>query len=440
MNVDAAQLASNFASYDIQPFELRYTQKLSTIASQTSAVSKVKSSLQKLEDTIYEFTKAGSGLQQTSVETSSDDYFSLSSSNTSVEANLDIFVKQLASNHQVMIDARSTDPDDVMFSEGSVSITHNSITTTIDVMDADSDMSGDVSYTEFVTYFNDRLDGSLQATLIKSQGAMKVLFSSEEEGADQSFELTADSDSGWQSDVTAANAAPLQVAQDAIIQLGGEGGSELTSSTNQFSTLFDGIDLTVKQANQTGDSATSIKIGEDFGATVDALQDFINTYNSSVSEINNLTRSGGEDELRGVLASDSTIRTIKSQLQGIIRSEFDGTRLFDLGIELDRDGKLSLDREVFEEASNSINMDELFVGSNGVFEAFENTLDLYLDYTDGSLSRRIETLNDEKSRINEALSQLDARYETYYNRYLAQFTQLNALNSELESVSALFVI
>ncbi|GAL27539.1 flagellar hook-associated protein fliD [Vibrio variabilis] len=75
-----------------------------------------------------------------------------------------------------------------------------------------------------------------------------------------------------------------------------------------------------------------------------------------------------------------------------------------------------------------------------MFQAFETTLETYLDFSDGSLSRRIDTLNSEKSRINDALSALDARYETYYNRYLSQFTQLNALSSELQSVSGLFTV
>ncbi|MCW0469527.1 hypothetical protein OH492_12630 [Vibrio chagasii] len=40
----------------------------------------------------------------------------------------------------------------------------------------------------------------------------------------------------------------------------------------------------------------------------------------------------------------------------------------------------------------------------------------------------------------DALAALDTRYETYYNRYLSQFTQLNSLSSQLDSVSGLFTI
>ncbi|MCY9825868.1 flagellar filament capping protein FliD [Vibrio chagasii] len=440
MNVDAVQLASNFASLDVQPFELRYTQKLSTITSKTSAIGKVKTALQSLEDKIYEFTQSGSSLTQTSTSTSSDDYFSLSVDSGVNDTNLDVFVQQVASNHQIVFDANSVDSNDVMASGGVFSVTQGGVTTDINIMDADTDVSGDVTYSEFVSYFNDQFDGSIQATLVKSQGSMKVLFGSENEGADAAFTLSADAASGWDTVVASASAAPMQTAQDAVIALGGEFGTQLTNSSNTFESLIDGVDLTLTKSNNSGDSATTIEIGDDLSATVASLQEFVDAYNSAVTEITNLTASGNEDETRGVLASDSAVRSIKNQLASVIRDDYNGTRLFELGLEIDRDGKLSLDSSKFESAAATVDFETLFTGSGGVFEAFESKLETYIDFSNGSLNRRIDTLDNEKSRINDALAALDTRYETYYNRYLSQFTQLNSLSSQLDSVSGLFTI
>ncbi|CAH6881755.1 Flagellar hook-associated protein 2 [Vibrio chagasii] len=440
MNVDAVQLASNFASLDVQPFEFRYNQKLSMIASKTSAIGKVKTALQSLENKIYEFTKPSSSLTQTSTSTSSDDYFSLSVDSGVNDINLDVFVQQMASNHQVAFDANSVDSNDVMASGGVFSVTQDGVTTDINIMDADTDVSGDVTYSEFVSYFNDQFDGSIQATLVKSQGAMKVLFGSENEGADAAFTLSADAASGWDTVVATASAAPMQTAQDAVIALGGEFGTQLTNSSNTFESLIDGVDLTLTKANNTGDSATKIEIGDDLSDTVASLQEFVDAYNSAVTKITNLTASGNEDEARGVLASDSAVRSIENQLASVIRDDYNGTRLFELGLEIDRDGKLSLDSSKFESAAATVDFETLFTGSGGVFEAFESKLETYIDFSNGSLNRRIDTLDNEKSRINDALAALDTRYETYYNRYLSQFTQLNSLSSQLDSVSGLFTI
>ncbi|MGF1747925.1 flagellar filament capping protein FliD [Vibrio cionasavignyae] len=440
MNVDAVQLASSFASLDVQPFELRYNQKLSNITSQTSAISLVKTALKQLDDKIYEFTKAGAGLTQTSTTTSSDEYVSLSVSSGVNDIDLDVFVKQMAENHQVVLDANSTDPNDVMASAGTFSVTQDGVTTNLDIMDADTDVSGDVTYSEFVTYFNDQFDDSIQATLVKSQGAMKVLFSSEYEGSDSVFTITADAASGWESDVALASATPLKTGQNAVLAIGGEGGTELTSTTNQFDALMEGVDLTVVKANSVGDEPTNLAIGDDISATMDALKGFVDSYNNAVSKIANLTASGGEDEARGILASDSTIKNISYQLGSVIRADYGGTRLFELGLEIDRDGKLSLDRSVFEQAVETVDVEAIFTGEEGVFTSFTSKLDGYIDFSSGSLNRRIDILEEEKSRINDALTTLDSRYETYYNRYLAQFTQLNTLGSQLDSVSGLFTV
>jgi flagellar hook-associated protein 2 len=441
MNVDAVQLATNFATLDVQPFELRYSQKLSTISSQTSAINRIKSALQKLDDQAYEFTKFGATLMQKATTTSSEDYLSVTTDSSVTDLDLDIFVHQLAQNHQMMVDVSSTDPSDVMASDGAFTVTNTKSgdAQSINIMDADGDASGDVTYTEFVTYFNGQFEDSMQAVIVKSQGAMKVLFSAASDGEENNFTLSTDATSGWgTTDVAAASV--VQTGQDAEISIGGETGALFTNTSNTFEDLVSGVDVTLKKTNASGDTVTSVQVSDDFSATLDSLQSFVDAYNSAVSEITNLTQSGGESDARGVLASDSTVRNIKNQLASVIREDYGGVRLYEVGLELDRDGKLSLDRDKFEEAAKTQDLEALFTGDDGVFQAFDTTLETYLDFSNGSLSRRIDTLNSEKSRINDALSALDARYETYYNRYLSQFTQLNALSSELQSVSGLFTV
>ncbi|GAL19912.1 flagellar hook-associated protein FliD [Vibrio maritimus] len=115
-------------------------------------------------------------------------------------------------------------------------------------------------------------------------------------------------------------------------------------------------------------------------------------------------------------------------------------RLYELGIEIDRSGKLTLDRSTFEEASFTFDVEQILAGEQGLFSSIEARLDIYLDSSSGTLNRRLETLESEKSRVDDALDSLETRYQTYYNRYLSQFTQLNALDSELSAVSVLFTV
>jgi flagellar hook-associated protein 2 len=439
MNVDAAQLATNFATYDIQPFQTRYTQKLSSITSQTSAINQVKTALNKLEDAAYKFTKPGASVTQFSTTASSDEYIQVSTEDNPDSFDLDIYVKQLADAHQLSIGASGSSPSDVMASGGTLTVGLGG-DTTINIDDADQDASGDVTYSEFVSYFNEQFDDSIQAVLVKSQGAMQVLFSAKEDGVDSQFTITANADSGLESQFQNASDNPLQTGKDAIIAIGGKDGLELTNNTNTFEDIVQGVDITLKKVNQESDEATNVTVAEDIDATMDAIQTFITEYNKALTEIAKLTQTGNEDESRGILASDSTIRSIESQLGSLIRAEYEGSRLFELGIEIDRSGKLTLDRSTFEETSATLDIEQIFAGEQGLFSSIEARLDIYLDSSNGTLSRRLETLDNEKSRVDDALDSLETRYQTYYNRYLSQFTQLNALDSELSAVSVLFTV
>ncbi|MGR5095560.1 flagellar filament capping protein FliD [Vibrio maritimus] len=439
MNVDAAQLATNFATYDIQPFQTRYTQKLSSITSQTSAINQVKTALNKLEDAAYDFTKPGASVTQFSTTASSDEYIQVSTDDNPDSFDLDIYVKQLADAHQLSIGASGSSPSDVMASGGTLTVGLGG-DTTINIDDADQDASGDVTYSEFVSYFNDQFDDSIQAVLVKSQGAMQVLFSAKDDGADSQFTLTASVDSGLESEFQNASDNPLQIGQDAIIAIGGKDGLELTNNTNTFEDIVQGVDITLKKVNQESDQATNVTVEEDISATMDAIQAFITEYNQALTDIAKLTQTGNEEESRGILASDSTIRSIESQLGSLIRAEYEGARLYELGIEIDRSGKLTLDRSTFEEASSTFDVEQILAGEQGLFSSIEARLDIYLDSSTGTLNRRLETLESEKSRVDDALDSLETRYQTYYNRYLSQFTQLNALDSELSAVSVLFTV
>ncbi|GAL27538.1 hypothetical protein JCM19239_2500 [Vibrio variabilis] len=65
--------------------------------------------------------------------------------------------------------------------------------------------------------------------------------------------------------------------------------------------MVSGVDVTLKKANASGDTATSVQVSDDFSATLDSLQSFVDAYNSAVSEITNLTQSGGRMMQEGYL-------------------------------------------------------------------------------------------------------------------------------------------
>ncbi len=444
MTIDAASMADQMAYYDTYSSYTRYETRLALLKAQSSMVTKVDNSLDALDNILYKFTKPSGSFAQSATTLSSEDYFSVDAAGYAKNINMDIYVEQTAAAHQVAVNTNATDgSDEFAGSTGTIEIDFGGETYTLDIADA-AGSDGVTTYQEFVNYFNDEMDGMVNATLVRSGGEIKLLFSSEETGAENQFEVRANTGSYLDSEMTAANDNPIKEGRDAVIWMGDYGsGVQLTNSSNTFENIVDGVDITVSKANAVGDDSTNLRIGPDEAATIETLNEFITAFNATLAVLDEATRTGGtssddDSEERGVLASDGTIRGIETKLKSLIRSSYDGVSLFEVGLSLNKDGQLELDEDKFKEAANEYDLEEIFNGENGLFKTMESTIEQYADYTTGSLQAKKDRLAQDQERVNDKLDQLDTKYEMYYQRYLKQYTNLNTIIMSMDSVSGLF--
>lgn len=103
-------------------------------------------------------------------------------------------------------------------------------------------------------------------------------------------------------------ANPLQSAQNAQISIG---SNTLTSPSNRFENIIDGLSVEVKkQGNAT------ITVNEDYSAVSKFLGDFVRSYNAVISQVNQLT---GKDAL---FQGDYSITGIKTELSRMLDKLF----------------------------------------------------------------------------------------------------------------------
>ncbi|MGO1191741.1 flagellar filament capping protein FliD [Vibrio casei] len=441
MNIDAAAMASQLATYDVKPFESSYSAKIKTANSQISAYDKIKASLDSLDKKIYEFTKRGGDtIGKSSAEMSNDEFFDLTVSGNVTNLNLDLFVEQTASSHQLIMDTTAEKATDTFATNGTFSIDVNGTNVDLDLSLADTDGTGDVSLVEFTQYFNKEMGDQVTSSIVRTDGELKVMFSAVETGTDHTFNIAASADTGLADQALSATENPIKVAKDAIVWLGEQGtGAKLTSQSNKFENIVDGVTVNLKKPQEVDDSSVAVSIAPDEDSTLKAINEFVTSYNEVLSLISDYTAIGNLEEGRGVLASDSSIKGLSSELKNIIRSEHGGVRLYELGISLDRSGTLKVDSTDFKENIKNVDIDAVFKGDDGLFSKLEDSLDKYTDFSTGIIKRKKEDLNSNVQEYNDQLTRLDDRYNTLYDRYLAQFTQLNSLQSSMDSVLNLFV-
>ena len=281
----------------------------------------------------------------------------------------------------------------------------------------------------------------INATLVRANGETHFMLSSTDTGVANTINVSASgTGQAWFEDAF-TNLTDISTPQDAKIWLGAQGsGLALTSSSNTFSDVITGVDITVTKAQAAGEQPVGLTIGADQEATKEQLNAFIDAYNNLVSTIDGLTGSGSEDQQRGVLASDPTVRSVESQLSNLLRTQYNGKSLMEVGLSINREGKLELDTERFEaaQANGSSSLEAMFNGDGNLFDSLDQAIDPFLKFSNGLFKTRKDALQQNISRIDDKQATLERKYQMSYDRYLAQFTQMNSLMTQMNQTGSLF--
>jgi len=160
-----------------------------------------------------------------------------------------------------------------------------------------------------------------------------------------------------------------QTAQDAQIRVDGYPPDPdwILSSTNEITEVISGVTLNLISANP-GETIT-ISVTNDTDATKDKIQEFVDAYNEVIALINLKTKYDAETETTGILFGDSSVISIKNDLQSAISSAIPGqlsnapySNLSAIGIESGSGGMLSVDDSKLSDAleDNFTEVGELF--------------------------------------------------------------------------------
>ncbi|WP_275722522.1 flagellar filament capping protein FliD [Vibrio furnissii] len=442
-SLDPITMATQLATYDVQSFQQRYQTQSTQYQSQLTALGKVETALRAFRTAITEMNSSTSSIVKNSATVSQEGYFSATADANALAGSYQVFVEQVATAHQVSasmpanLDATTQVP-----TTGTLDFTINGETMTLDLSTLDSDGDGVATMADLVSAINnDSNNPGVNATLVRSNGQTYFMLSSTETGVANSVNVAVSGTGQTWFEDALTNLNEISAPQDAVIWLGAQGtGLQLTNSSNTFAGVINGVDLTVTKAQTSGEAPLSLSVGADQEGTKEQMNKIIEAYNSLMKTIDTYTSIGGEDSQRGVLASDPTIRSIESQLKTLVRGEFEGMRLSDLGIEISRDGTMKIDADKFEDAqtTNTAALESFFNGDGNLLDSLDSLLDPYLQFSNGLFKSRKDALQQNISRIEDKQTALERKYDMAYDRYLKQFTQMNQLITKMNQTMSMF--
>ncbi|RKQ41111.1 flagellar filament capping protein FliD [Enterobacter sp. R1(2018)] len=430
MNLDPQTLATQLAGYDIMAMQTALKKQTSSLQAQQTALSALRTAMTTFRSALTDLNKTNSGMLQNTATTNVEGIATVTANSSAQKGSYSLFVQQLASQHQVAYDNLSD--DDIKNATGTMSITINGESVDIEMDDLKnlSDLTGAIN--------NSKDNPGVTASLIRTDGNVSLMFSSDESGAKNKVEIDV-SNMGGTDKFATANQHTITEAKDAIFRLG-DSEKEYTSNSNTLDKLIDGVTIELTKKQEEGDAPLRINVGTDNAATKEQVQKFVDAYNAMRSSLGSLTASGSNGTDRGAFAGDAGIASLDRELNDVLRTQFGGKDMTAFGITADKDGNLTIDSEKLEDAlkDDPASLTALFNGNDGLIKKMDKSMDKYLNSTNGLLKGRQETLDRQQTEIDGKTDKINARYETSYNRYLKQFTQLQSIMTQMNNTMSMF--
>jgi flagellar hook-associated protein 2 len=243
----------------------------------------------------------------------------------------------------------------------------------------------------------------------------------------------------------------LSAARDAVVEFGGSGpgtGLVLTSADNTFSDIVPGLELTVLAASN---ETVSVEVTKSQNQIAEAVQDFVDAYNSLRENLDEVTEFDAEALTTGVLFGTTAALRVESDLNHVLSGRFFGVggveALQSIGVSFNDQGKLDLDSAKLDEAlaDNPAAVEEFFThGTRGVSAKLKTAIDQLAGEGDSVLSSRAQTLADIIASNKERITAMDERLARERERLLLQFAQLEstiaAMQENLTALSALQIV
>lgn len=259
------------------------------------------------------------------------------------------------------------------------------------------------------------------------------------------YTANAVTDSGKGDNTGKYNAWNVKKAQDAVIMVDGQ---EIVSGTNTFKNQISGLTVNVNSTTLNKDDPKAVdsydvKVEQDIDGLTTKVQNFITAYNSLRDTMNSLGKRNTYSDAQnnydgGELAGDSQLISLERQLQNVMTSLSgvdlgNGTTvdLYSMGLEVDNDGKFSLDATKFKESADknfnalvklftndpetpSKNDPEgLIIKLNNIVDEFTKTNGL-LDEREKYLQDILRDVADEEAANNDYLTQYEENLRKKY--------------------------
>lgn len=226
-----------------------------------------------------------------------------------------------------------------------------------------------------------------------------------------------------------------------------DGGPTLVSASNTLTGAAHGINgLSVTVDSET---TQTISVGADTAKMKDKIKAFVSAYNAVqqyIDDKSKITTTAGK-VTTSVLSSNRDVQDWAHQLRSLAFAQISGAggtidRLDDLGIDLDRDGQMSIESEEKLDAAlaNHPGDVEAFftTATTGFATKLNDRLDKLIDTNSDSQQRITDTNNGLDRQIDDLQRRLDQQRELLTNSFIAMESAQSRIQQQGTAISNAF--
>ena len=330
----------------------RLNVKKNDIVTQQTAFKGIEARLLNFRSSLSQLNRtSGSAFDSSNATSSNEDILTASADSSAAEGIYTVRVTSLAKAQQ--LGSQGINQSSAKISQGTISFQVGSREATEITIDSTNN-----TVTGLVGAINDQSD-DVYASVIHDQASNsdRILLTSRHTGESNEINITNNLAVGSGNTVRPDfSGQPIQEATNAAIQLGsGPGAITAEYDSNAVEGLIENVTLNLASVDV--DKDVTIRITHDNAKAVDAVREFTNTYNELVEYIDAQTSYNSETDVASPLIGNRNVSNLKNRLSELVTNVVPGldsslNRLSQIGVDIDGQGKLSLDSAKLTKALN----------------------------------------------------------------------------------------
>jgi flagellar hook-associated protein 2 len=387
-------------------------QQQASLQTQASALSSINSGLSALLDKVNALKDPLGALVQ-NVAISSQPSILTATAQTSVAAGTHVIVVNNLSSTGTAYSDPVSDAN-TAFGTGVITLTVGGASHDIQVNSSSNTL------TTLVKAINQQNLGVTASVINDASGARLALVSNTT-GAAGDLGITANT-----SGLSMHKGAPGQNASVTI------DGLPFSSATNTVTGVIPGVTFNLVSAAL--NTEVQVNVGPDHAAATQAVQDFVSAYNSAIRAVNSQFQFDTSSNQAGVLATDSSVRTLQSILLNDATYSATGNNglvnLASLGVNMANDGTLSVDTSKLNDVltNNFSGFQNFFQApSTGYAQHVGADLNSLTNPTQGILNVDLTQNTSLQKSLTSQIADFEDRLAVRQQQLITQYSQVDTL-------------